>query len=110
MLFSYLYVYFLGPYVEIQAGENHSNASRDMIDRGAFLVMYKNGPLITVHSCSRACWKIPGPPQVPGPPSLGNVSPTNPNAQSGVQVPPSPYSCFCLGTHTLVCAEIQSDA
>lgn len=53
-MFFPLYVYFPGPYVEIRAGENHSYASRDMIDRGAFLVMYKNGPLITVHSCSRA--------------------------------------------------------
>lgn len=42
----------------IQAVANHSNASRDMIDMGAFLVMYKNVPLIAVHSCSRACWKI----------------------------------------------------
>lgn len=84
-------VYFLGPYVEIQAGENHSNASREMIDMGAFLVMYKNVPLIAVHSCSGACWKIPSPPRAPGPPSPGSVSPTNPNAQSGVQVPtPSP--------------------
>lgn len=114
-------VYLLWPYIEIQAGKNHSNASREMIDIGAFLVMYKNVPLITVHSCSGACRKIPSPPQAPGPPLLGNVSPTNPNAQSGVRVPPYPptpnlssipssYSFFRPGTHTLVCTEIQSDA
>lgn len=37
--------------------------------------LYKNVPLITVHSCSGACWKIPSPPRALGPLSLGNVSP-----------------------------------
>lgn len=112
-------VYFLGPYVEIQAGENHSNASREMIDMGAFLVMYKNVPLIAVHSCSGACWKIPSPPRAPGPPSPGNVSPhqtqrwiwcTSAHPFPRLSSTPSSYSCSRLGTHTLVCTEIQSDA
>lgn len=66
---------FSGNFVDFQAGENHSSASREMIDMGAVVVMYKNVPLITVHSCSGACWKIPSPPQALGPLSLGNVSP-----------------------------------
>lgn len=48
-------VYFLGPCVEIQAVDDHPVASREMIDMGAFPVMYKNVPLIAVHSCSGAC-------------------------------------------------------
>lgn len=87
-------VYFLGCYFEIQTGENHSSASREMIDMGAFLVMYKNVLLIAAHSCSGACWKIPSPQQAPGPPSSGNVSPHQPNTQSGVQVPIPPPSTF----------------
>ena len=55
--------------------KKHSSASGEMIDMGAFLVMYKNVPLIAAHSCSGACWKIPSPPRAPGPPSPGNVSP-----------------------------------
>lgn len=66
---------FSGNFVDFQAGENHSSASREMIDMGAVVVMYKNVPLITVHSCSGACWKIPSPPRALGPLSLGNVSP-----------------------------------
>lgn len=104
-------VYFLGAYVEIQAGENHSNASREMIDMGAFQVMYKNVPLIAVHSCSGACWKIPSPPRAPGPPSPGNVSPhqpqrsiwctsAHPSPPPVYLPPPSSYSCSRLGTHT----------
>lgn len=85
---------------------------------GFFLVMYKNVPLIAAHSCGGACWKIPSLLQAPGPPLLGNVSPHQPNTQSGVQVPiPPPLLCSTpfsfhsrLGTHTVVCTEIQSDA
>ena len=101
-----------GAYVEIQAGEekrNHSSASGEMIDMGAFLVMYKNVPLIAAHSCSGACWKIPSPPRAPGPPSPGNVSPHQPRRSIwctsahpslplvifSPPLPPSP------GTHTL---------
>lgn len=53
-------VCFPGPYAETQAvkkktkKKQHSGASREMIDMGAFLVMYKNVSLIAAHSCGRA--------------------------------------------------------
>lgn len=108
-------VYFPGPYVEIQAGESYSNASREMIDMGAFRVMHKNVPLIAVHSCSGACWKIPSSPRAPGPLSSGNVSPPpTPTLNLVYKCHPSPLVYLLppplWHTHTLVCTEIQSDA
>lgn len=70
-----LCVYFLGCYFKIQAGENHSSASREMIDMGAFLVMYKNVLLIAAHSCSGAYWKIPSPSASSRSPVVGQCVP-----------------------------------
>lgn len=98
----------------------------EMIDMGAFPVMYKNVPLIAAHSCGRACRKTQRPPQVPQFPRCRpmclppNTHHQAANPQCSVWCTSFP-SCASplrsrlgararMHTHALICAEIQSDA
>lgn len=88
----------------------------EMIDMGAFLVMYKNVPLIAAHSCGRACGKTPRPPQVPQfprrrpmclPPNTHHL-PTNPQCSVWCTSFPSSASPFTFAlTRTRACTHMR---
>lgn len=63
---------------------------------GDFVVMYKNVPLIAVHSCGGTCWKIPGPQRASGPLSTSNVFPPPTLMLSLVYKCPSPLCLYPL--------------
>lgn len=117
------------PYAETEAAEweGEGKQSRrkpipvpagEMIDMGAFLVMYKNVALIAARWCGRACRKMPRPSQVPQfPPSPANVPSTKhpppPTHKSPVfslvyKLRPLPTPCSRLGTRTYMRAHTHT--
>lgn len=120
-------VCFPEPYAETEAGDGGGWGKKkrrkpipvpagEMIDMGAFLVMYKNVALIVARWCGRACRKMPRPPQVPRfprrrpmclPPNTHHL-PTNPQCSVWCTSPPSPPALALA--HTRTCEHIHTHA